>query len=31
MDFVYLLLLAVLVIAAYGFLLGCAVLMEPRK
>lgn len=31
MDFVYLVLLAALVLAAYGFLLGCAVLVEPRK
>ncbi len=31
MDFVYLLLLTVLVLAAYGFLLGCAALTEPRK
>jgi hypothetical protein len=31
MDFAYLLLLAVLVLAAYGFLLGCAVLMGPRQ
>ncbi len=31
MDFVYLLLLVVLALAAYGFLLGCAILVEPRK
>ncbi len=31
MDFVYLILLAVLALATYGFLLGCAVLVEPRK
>ena len=31
MDFAYLLLLAALALAAYGFLLGCAALTEPRK
>jgi len=31
MDIVYLVLLAVLALATYGFLRGCAGLSEPRK
>ncbi len=31
MDFIYLTLLVLLVLATVGFLLGCAVLTEPQK